>query len=104
MLRWTALLLCAWRAAPMRLRARFRYDGTRFHGVQKNVRTQDGVELRTILSTLEQSLWPALGQRTKFIVAGRTDAGVSAAGQVCSFNLQGSEHIHVNGTAVRLPE
>lgn len=69
-----------------RFRARVRYDGEGFHGVQKNVRTQDGTELRTILSTLEHELRPALGQEVKFTVAGRTDAGVSATGQVVSFD------------------
>ena len=68
-----------------RLRAIVRYDGTGFHGVQKNQRTDDGSELRTILSVLEQSLWPALDQQVTFRVAGRTDAGVSALGQVVSF-------------------
>ena len=96
-----------------RLRAIVRYDGTGFHGVQKNQRTDDGTELRTILSELEQLLWPALDQQVTFRVAGRTDAGVSALGQVVSFDLAshndqeetgdeggGAERIHVNGTAV----
>ena len=72
----------------IRLRAIASYDGRNFHGVQKNVRTQDGTELRTILSTLEGSLWPALEQEVKFRVAGRTDAGVSASGQVISFDAE----------------
>ena len=33
----------------IRLRAIVSYDGRNFHGVQKNVRTQDGTELRTAL-------------------------------------------------------
>ena len=72
----------------IRIRAIATYDGRNFHGVQKNVRTQDGTELRTILSTLEGSLWPALEQEVKFRVAGRTDAGVSASGQVISFDAE----------------
>ena len=93
-----------------RLRAIVRYDGTGFHGVQKNQRTDDGSELRTVLSVLEQSLWPALDQQVTFRVAGRTDAGVSALGQVVSFDLASGiegdgdvddeELIQVNGAAV----
>ena len=86
----------------IRLRAIASYDGRNFHGVQKNVRTQDGTELRTILSTLEGSLWPALDQRPKFRVAGRTDAGVSASGQVISFDAEptASDVISVHGAPV----
>ena len=67
-------------ATALRYCARVKYDGTCFHGVQKNTRPDDGTELRTILSTLEASLIPALDQTVKFCVAGRTDAGVSALG------------------------
>ena len=94
-------------------RAIVRYDGTGFHGVQKNQRSDDGTELRTILWELEQSLWPALDQQVTFRVAGRTDAGVSALGQVVSFDLasrndqeepatgdEALERIQVNGAAV----
>ena len=93
------VLVLVGRATTKRLRARLRYDGSRFHGVQKNVRTQDGTELRTIILTLEEQLWPALDQQVKFIMAGRTDAGVSATGQVCIFNVQGDEVV-VNGAPV----
>ena len=81
------------------------------HGYRQ--RSDDGTELRTILSELEQSLWPALDQQVTFRVAGRTDAGVSALGQVVSFDLasrndqeepatgdEALERIQVNGAAV----
>ena len=86
----------------IRIRAIASYDGRNFHGVQKNVRTQDGTELRTILSTLEGSLWPALEQEVKFRVAGRTDAGVSASGQVISFDAEptAADVISVRGAPV----
>ena len=92
----------------IRLRAIASYDGRNFHGVQKNVRTQDNTELRTITSTLETSLWPALDQNVKFRVAGRTDAGVSATGQVISFDVESAgEHdeplISVDGAPVQEP-
>ena len=89
-----------------RFRARLRYDGANFHGVQKNQRTDDGTELRTILSTLEQSLWPALRQPwVRFQVAGRTDAGVSATGQVVTFDAfcDLEERLVVHDQAVGLP-
>ena len=103
------VLLVLGRAAPhrLRLRAIVSYDGRRFHGVQKNIRTQDGTELRTIMSTLESSLWPALEQRVKFRVASRTDAGVSAVGQVVSFDAQSAgddELICVHGVALHSSE
>ena len=95
--------------ASHRFRARLRYDGTGFHGVQKNRRTDDGTELRTILSTLEHSLWPALGQQVTFRMAGRTDAGVSATGQVMTFDAEssgsdGDVFLAVNGTATHVSE
>lgn len=102
-----ALLLvphaCSSLQITQRFRARLRYDGTLFHGVQKNVRPTDGTELRTILSTLEQSLWPALQQPwVAFRVAGRTDAGVSATGQVVTFDAFGDEEarLKVHGQPV----
>ena len=91
--------------APCRVRARLRYDGAAFHGVQKNIRTQDGAELRTITSTLERALWPVLGQEVKLRVAGRTDAGVSALGQVVAFDATAARSsrdepaIWVNGSS-----
>lgn len=95
--------------SALRLRCRCRYDGSNFHGVQKNIRTQDGTELRTILSALEQSLWPALKQQVKFHVASRTDAGVSASGQVVVMNVpvldvdEGeSLFVNVHGVAVHI--
>jgi len=67
-----------------RLRARVSYNGTYFHGVQKN--TVNGNQLRTILSELETSLSGAFEQNIRVIAAGRTDAGVSASGQVVAFD------------------
>ena len=69
-----------------RFRARIAYDGKNFHGVQKN--QADGAPLRTVLSQLEDSLQPALGQCVVFRAAGRTDAGASASGQVVSFDAR----------------
>jgi tRNA pseudouridine38-40 synthase len=57
------------------------YDGTAFAGwqMQANQRTVQGV--------LEEALLPVEGTRVIVHAAGRTDAGVHAAGQVVSFSL-----------------
>jgi len=55
------------------------YDGTAFHGFAR----QDGPE--TVQSTLERALATALRRDVRLAVAGRTDAGVHALGQVVSF-------------------
>jgi tRNA pseudouridine38-40 synthase len=58
------------------------YDGTNFHGFarQPGRRTVEG----TLLDTLER----VLGGRPRLSVAGRTDAGVHAEGQVVSFEAE----------------
>ena len=60
------------------------YDGVGFHGWQKQ--TQAGRPLRTVESVLEDMLRPVLSQSLKFWPSGRTDAGVSALGQVAQFD------------------
>ena len=55
------------------------YDGTGFRGYAR----QPG--LRTVQGQLEAALETALGTAVKTSVAGRTDAGVHARGQVVSF-------------------
>ena len=57
------------------------YDGTAFRGwaAQRGQRTVQGV--------LEQALERILGEGIKLSVAGRTDAGVHARGQVASFGI-----------------
>ena len=62
-------------------RAVIEYDGTAFAGsqVQPNARTVQG--------ELEKALNRLIGERTKVQLAGRTDAGVHATGQVAAFCL-----------------
>lgn len=64
-----------------RYQAEIAYDGTRFHGFQRQaqVRTVQG-EVETALGRLD---WPG----DAILGAGRTDAGVHAAGQVIAFDL-----------------
>jgi len=62
-------------------RAVVEYDGTAFAGsqVQANARTVQG--------ELEEALNRLIGERTRVRLAGRTDAGVHATGQVVAFCL-----------------
>ena len=55
------------------------YDGTRFHGFQRQV----GVP--TVQETLERALSGVADAPVRVVVAGRTDAGVHATAQVVSF-------------------
>ncbi|MFA6451247.1 MAG: tRNA pseudouridine(38-40) synthase TruA [bacterium] len=59
------------------------YEGTAFHGYQKQ---PDG--LRTVQSELERSLEEFLGEKIEVFGASRTDAGVHAIGQVVHFTTE----------------
>jgi tRNA pseudouridine38-40 synthase len=59
------------------------YDGTAFHGYQKQ---PDG--LRTVQSELERALGEFLGEEIEVFGASRTDAGVHAIGQVVHFTTE----------------
>lgn len=62
------------------------YDGTNYHGFQK----QAGSGLATIQETLEEALQKLTGENPVVIGSGRTDAGVHALGQVINFNTGAS--------------
>lgn len=66
----------------MRIAIKFGYDGTLFHGYQrqKNAETVEG----RILNFLEKER--LISTNPKFASASRTDAGVSAIGNVVAFN------------------
>ena len=65
----------------MRLRHDLAYDGTGFRGWAR----QPG--LRTVQGTLEGAIARILGGEPQLVVAGRTDAGVHASGQVAHLDL-----------------
>jgi tRNA pseudouridine38-40 synthase len=67
--------------AGRKLRLSIEYDGTGFAGWQRQIGQ------RTVQGTLEDTLFQLLGERTEVRGAGRTDAGVHAAGQVASLTI-----------------
>lgn len=70
----------------LRLRVDFSYDGTNFSGWAKQ-RDQ-----RTIQAEMESALEPVTRNPVALTVAGRTDAGVHATGQVAHFDLPERDH------------
>ncbi len=66
----------------MRHRAILAYDGTAYHGFQRQANAAP-----TIQGVVEEALAVISGQRISIVAAGRTDAGVHATGQVIAFNL-----------------
>lgn len=66
----------------MRLRLDIAYDGTDFHGWAR----QKG-QLRTVQATIEDALALVLRVPVRLTVAGRTDAGVHARGQVAHVDV-----------------
>ncbi len=56
------------------------YDGTNYHGWQRQLSGIDTVQLR-----VEEALAKVLGRETSVRAAGRTDTGVHAVGQVVNF-------------------
>jgi tRNA pseudouridine38-40 synthase len=65
----------------MRLRIDFAYDGSAYHGYAKQH------DVPTVEGAITDSLARLLGQPVELTVAGRTDAGVHAWGQVAHFDI-----------------
>lgn len=99
------------KAGEMRLRIDFAYDGTNFSGwaKQPNLRTVQGVmedALNTLLRTRRQNVHVSCSVATApahrfypihLTVAGRTDAGVHAAHQVCHVDADACALEHLVG-------
>jgi tRNA pseudouridine38-40 synthase len=66
----------------MRFRAVLAYDGMPFHGFQRQANASP-----TVQGEVEAALYRLAGQPIGVLAAGRTDAGVHAAGQVIAFDL-----------------
>ena len=83
--------------ALLRLRIDLSYDGSQFHGWA----TQPGVD--TVQQTLEAALWRALAltEPPALTVAGRTDAGVHARGQVAHLDVPAAKWAAAADSALR---
>jgi tRNA pseudouridine38-40 synthase len=83
--------------ASLRLRIDLSYDGSAFHGWAN----QPG--LSTVQQTVEEALWRALSLAgpPALTVAGRTDAGVHARGQVAHADVAADSWAATAGSAAR---
>jgi tRNA pseudouridine38-40 synthase len=61
------------------------YDGSAFNGWQAKARAPGGGEGRSVQEALEAAVEAVTGERVTVVGAGRTDAGVSAFGQIACF-------------------
>jgi tRNA pseudouridine38-40 synthase len=68
----------------MRVHAVVAYDGTRYHGFQRQSPDREP----TIQGEIERALKHIAGQPVGVLGAGRTDAGVHAGGQVIAFDIE----------------
>lgn len=82
----------------MRLRLDIAYDGTDFRGWARQP------QLRTVQGTLEAAIARILGGDPQLVVAGRTDAGVHASGQVAHLDLTDSQHARLLKARTPTPE
>ncbi len=89
-----------------RYRLTVAYDGTGFHGWQRQT-TLDGEPLRTVQGVLQETVREVLGLPGIDVVgASRTDSGVHALGQVAAFTAETSIPVEKLPAALtsRLPE
>ncbi|MCH8164019.1 MAG: hypothetical protein IH889_00265, partial [Planctomycetes bacterium] len=73
-----------------RYRLTVAYDGTNFHGWQKQCASDGPAQesLRTVQGVLEQAIVDVVRERVSVQGSSRTDAGVHAVGQVAAFSCQ----------------
>lgn len=67
-----------------RYRLTLAYDGTAFHGWQRQTAASGG-PLRTVQHVMERAVWRTVHEQAEVTGASRTDAGVHARGQVAAF-------------------
>ena len=72
-----------------RARITLSYDGTNFFGWGKQK------DYRTVQGELEEALFTLFQQNVDTVVAGRTDAGVHAIGQVCHVDLPENDYTDI---------
>lgn len=82
----------------MRIRLDIAYDGTHFRGWARQP------TLRTVQGTLEAALARIVGSDVQFVVAGRTDAGVHAQGQVAHVDLDDTQWARIEARQGRSPQ
>jgi len=75
----------------MKLACGIEYDGTDYHGFQRQAHDHGS----TIQGTLEEAIERISGKMSVVFGAGRTDAGVHASGQVIHFNSDAKLTSHV---------
>ena len=78
----------------MRIALGLEYDGSRFHGFEHQL------DRRTVQGEVEDALGRVAASPVRVVCAGRTDAGVHAAGQVVHFDtgVRRPAHAWVRGT------
>lgn len=64
------------------------YDGTEFHGWQKQEPPDRDTPMRTVQGVVEQAVRETVGQPVILMGASRTDSGVHALGQVAAFTAE----------------
>jgi tRNA pseudouridine38-40 synthase len=71
-----------------RYRLTIAYDGTEFHGWQKQQAPVETESLRTVQGVLEQAVMRVVRQPVSLLGASRTDAGVHALRQIAAFSAE----------------
>ena len=81
----------------MRIRLDIAYDGTHFRGWARQPAH------RTVQGEIEDALARVIGGTPRLVVAGRTDAGVHASGQVAHVDLDAAQTERMLSRRARAP-